>query len=126
MRNIKLLVCGSRTITNAFYVFNCIEESINQLELLEYNISHIIEGQAIGVDSIAGQYAKLTKITLLDDFKPDWKKHGKGAGFVRNKEMVDLCDRGIAIWDGKSTGTAHTISLLRKQDKLIKVYNYKK
>ena len=126
MRNIKLLVCGSRTIMDTSYVFNCIEEIINQLELIGNEVTHIIEGQAKGVDSIAGQYAKLTKITLLDDFKPDWDKKGMISGLVRNKEMVDLCDKGVAIWDGKSTGTAHSISLLRKQNKLIRVFNYKK
>ena len=121
-----MLVCGSRTITDMYYVFNCLDEAIRVLTRLNYKITTIIEGQAAGVDSLAGLYAKSHQLKLMDDFEPEWKKYGKKAGFVRNKEMVDLCDMGMAIWDGKSKGTAHTISLLRKQNKLVSVNYYKK
>lgn len=126
MGNIKLLVCGSRTITDMYYVFNCIDSTIEYLRVFGCYIVAIIEGQAVGVDYLAGLFAKSHQLELMDDFKPKWNKYGKSAGFIRNKEMVDLCDKGMAIWDGKSKGTTHTISLLRKQNKLIRVYNYKK
>lgn len=42
---------------------------------------------------------------------PDWTKHGKAAGPMRNREMAeagaDLC---LAFWDGISRGTASMIS----------------
>jgi len=41
---------------------------------------------------------------------------------IRNKQMVDLCDVGIAIWDGVSAGTKHTIDLLYKKEKLLEVF----
>lgn len=114
----KLLVCGSRTIKDENYIYKCIGDAINKLK---YQVFTIIEGNANGVDKIAGKYAKENGIDV-DDFKPNWKRYGKGAGKIRSKEMVDLCDKGIAIWDGISIGTEYTIMQLRKQGKLLKIY----
>lgn len=44
-----------------------------------------------------------------------WRIHGKAAGFIRNKEMVDLgADLVLAFQKNKSKGTQHTIDLARK------------
>ena len=115
----KLLICGSRCRDNFEHVYDC----INQIVMNEYSglITEIIEGGAKGVDNIAGIYAKEHHISL-NVMPANWKKHGKIAGFLRNIEMVALCDKGIAIWDGYSQGTAHTIKLLKKTNKLIRVF----
>ena len=112
----KLLVCGSRTIEDINYVFSCLDKV-----LYEHDITEIIEGDADGVDSLAGLYAVSHHIDHKTVY-PKYYIHGDRAPLIRNKEMVDLCDKGVAIWDGKSTGTAHTISLLKKQNKLLKVF----
>lgn len=114
----KLLVCGSRSIKNASYIYECINDAIKKLK---YRVFTIIEGDAKGVDKIAGKYAIENGLNL-DNFKPDWKRYGKGAGKIRSKQMVDLCDKGIAIWDGISIGTEYTIIQLRNQKKLLKIY----
>lgn len=42
----------------------------------------------------------------------DWRKYGKAAGYIRNKEMVDLgADIVLAFQKNKSKGTQHTIDL---------------
>ena len=115
----KLLVCGSRTIKDKEYIYNCIDDAIKRSNL---NITQIIEGNADGVDKQAGFYA-IERLLKLETFPPNWGKYGKKAGFIRNQEMVDLCDDGIAIWDGVSIGTEHTIMLLRRQSKLLKIYH---
>ena len=114
----KLLVCGSRTIDNYNYISNCLDEILQEYEFL---LSEIIEGNAEGVDKLSGLWAKEHNIKLTI-MPAEWKKYGKKAGFIRNKEMVDLCDGGIAIWDGNSRGTKMTIDLLKKQNKLIRVF----
>ena len=114
----KLLICGSRCIDSIDYVHYCIDVIMQEYEGL---ITMIIEGGADGVDSLAGLYAKSHYIPLKTVY-PNYKEHGDRAPLIRNKEMVDLCDKGIAIWDGYSTGTAHTINLLKKQKKLIRVF----
>lgn len=42
--------------------------------------------------------------------KADWAKHGKRAGLFRNLEMLKKKPQYvIALWDGSSRGTFHTI-----------------
>lgn len=113
----KLLIAGSRSIIN----YNIIEKYVNKCRqslIPEHIITHIISGHAIGVDQLGEMYAKEHNIPIVI-FKPDWGKFGKPAGFIRNKEMVNYCDIGIIFWDGKSSGTKHTLNLLRDRGKLF-------
>ena len=72
----------------------------------------IVSGGASGVDSWAEATAKhWRKDTLI--FKPDWAKHGRVAGFIRNNEIVRNCDIVIAFLHKSSKGTKHTISLAK-------------
>ena len=40
----------------------------------------------------------------IAEFPADWEKHGRGAGFVRNKQMAEYATHLLAFWDGKSKG----------------------
>ncbi len=98
----KLLIVGSREITD-FDISGYVPEGV---EL-------IISGGASGVDTIAEKYADKHRISKLI-LHPNYSKYGKGAPIVRNKQMVDIVDRAIIIWDGKSRGTAQTIEYAKK------------
>ena len=103
----KVLICGSRGWTDQAAIW----DRLRNLPL----DAEIITGGAIGVDTIAkigADYFGLTSIV----FPADWKTHGKAAGLIRNIEMLDQKpDLVIAFWDGKSTGTAHTITNAEKR-----------
>ena len=92
-------VCGSR--------------SINWINLDLFidpdHVGQIVQGGAIGIDTLAEQWAKRNKINCIT-FLPNWKIFGKKAGLERNKAMVEYCDVVIAFHDGKSTGTLYTIN----------------
>lgn len=81
----------------------------------------IISGGAKGVDTLAEEYAHKKGIPVKI-FRPDYKQYGKRAPLIRNKEIVNACDRLIAIWDGKSRGTSFTIHCARSAGKEVKVY----
>jgi hypothetical protein len=68
----------------------------------------IISGGAPGADKLAERYAfeKKLPITVL---RADWQTHGRKAGMLRNKEILEICTHVIAFWDGKSRGTANMI-----------------
>ncbi len=103
----KLLIYGSRGIQNRDTVFQAIDHYIVENGLPDA----IITGDATGVDALARLYAHEHKIDL-SVFPADWEKYGRKAGYVRNNDMVNACDRAIGIWDGKSPGALITMRLL--------------
>lgn len=119
----KLLVCGSRTITNVSWIFSEIEKYISESNL-QYSDIHIIEGSAKGVDKIAKQFADDRNIPVIE-MPADWKSYGRAAGPIRNEQMVRLCDQCLILWDGKSRGTKNDIDLCDKYNKSNKIVIYK-
>ena len=53
---------------------------------------------------------------------PNWKQYNRGAGAVRNREIVDKSDFVIAIWDGKSKGSLISINYAKKNNKPVYVW----
>lgn len=49
-------------------------------------------------------------------------KYGKRAGFIRNYAMVGAADAVVAVWDGISLGTKHSIGFARSCGKRVFVY----
>ena len=83
----------------------------------------IVCGKARGADSLGEQYAKDRGYTI-HSFPADWKKYGRSAGFVRNKEMVKNADALVAFWDGQSHGTKHMIELAYQQEIKVRIKRY--
>jgi hypothetical protein len=109
---LKLAVVGSRDFND--YAF--------MIEILQwYPIKQIISGSARGADSLARRYANEHNISLKE-FPAEWNKHGKAAGFMRNKLIVDAADEVIAFWDGSSRGTKHTIDIATENGKPVAIY----
>ena len=84
-----------------------------------YNI--FISGGAKGVDLWAEETAKNLGAER-HIFLPDWDKHGKSAGFIRNKLIVNEADHIVAFWDGQSKGTKSTIDLAINVGKPVDIY----
>ena len=80
----------------------------------------IVSGGATGADSLAARYAKENNLELVE-FLPDWDKFGKSAGYRRNVQIVDECDKLICFWDSISKGSKHSIDLATKNNKLLRV-----
>lgn len=106
---ISVLIVGSRNIDN-----------IDISPYIPGDVTHIISGGAKGVDTLAEQYADKHKISK-SIFRPRYDLYKRGAPIKRNDKMVDMCDKVIAFWDGKSKGTKHTIDYARKKGKDVDV-----
>lgn len=107
----KVIVAGSRSITDFKKVWQAIEES-------GFQISELVSGGARGVDRLAEEWARDKEIPTRI-FRPDWKL-GAVAGPIRNQQMAVYADALIAIWDGKSRGTQDMIK--KSQAKGLRVY----
>lgn len=110
----KVLICGSRGISDPAIVSQAIKES-------GMGPTQIISGGARGVERLAGEYAAAHGIEFVE-YLADWEKYGKRAGFLRNYVMVGAADVVIAVWDGKSSGTQHSIEYARHCGKKVFVY----
>lgn len=91
--------------------------------LIDINITQIVSGGAKGADSLAERYANENDIPTLI-LKSDWKKYGRGAGIVRNKQIVEAAEMVIAFWDSKSRGTENSIETARKLNKEVRVIEF--
>jgi hypothetical protein len=110
----KLAIVGSRTFND----YEMVKTALKDLAITE-----IVSGGAKGADTLAEQYAAENNIPVKV-FKPDWAKYGRGAGPVRNKQIVEYADKVIAFWDGESRGTKSSIDLAEKQGKLLEVKSF--
>jgi predicted Rossmann fold nucleotide-binding protein DprA/Smf involved in DNA uptake len=81
----------------------------------------IVSGGARGVDTWAVEAAKARGLPEPQIFYPDWQKHGRQAGFVRNGKIAAAADEVVAIWNGTSTGTMNTVAKARSMGKPVKV-----
>ncbi len=105
----KVAVIGSRDFND----YELVKTALSPI-----NITLLVSGGAKGADSLGERYAKENNIETLI-FKPDWEKHGKAAGMIRNTDIVNNADTIIAFWDGESRGTKDSISKAEKLGKNI-------
>ena len=104
----KIAIIGSRNPGNINFALE-LEKRINIQD-----DDAIISGGAKGIDSLAAQYARQYGIELIE-FHPNYAKNGRGATFIRNREIVDNADMVVAFWNGTSKGTKYTIDYANKK-----------
>ena len=113
----KILVCGSRSITKKEIVFDILNKEIED----KNGVIIIQGGESKGVEILTKLWATAHMIPVYS-YHAQCNKFGKQASFVRTKEMIYECDRAIVIWNGKSNGARADIELLKASGKPFKVY----
>lgn len=98
----RVIVAGSRTIKDTKFIYEKLEHHC-------YSDCIIVSGGAIGVDTVGKDFAFHTG-QEVKKYLPDWQKHGKAAGHIRNEEMAKNADVCICFWDGESKGTRNMIN----------------
>lgn len=86
----------------------------------------VISGRAPGGDELGERWAKEHGHEIIP-YEPDWKRYGRGAGFIRNTDMVlqlEHNDEAIGFWDGISTGTKDTIDKLKQKCKHHVIFSF--
>ena len=79
----------------------------------------IVSGGAKGADAMAERYAREENIPLLV-YRPDWNKHGKKAGILRNGDIVTRSTHLIAFPSPHGKGTQDAIRRAKRQGKPCK------
>ena len=79
----KLLVCGGRDYSDEQHVRAWLEWAKGALF-----VSEVIHGGARGADDLAGKVAESLGIPTRI-FRADWDTHGRAAGMIRNRKMLE-------------------------------------
>ena len=111
----KLAIIGGRDFADYDRMKTCYEQIPK--------ITEIVSGGAKGADSM-GELIAFDYNLKFTCFKPDWETHGKAAGFIRNRLIIEHADVVLAFWDGQSKGTKNSIDLAEKLNKPICVVDY--
>ncbi len=113
----RVVIAGSRVLDHREPRFLVLLNGLVERFENDYSaITEVVCGMSKGPDKVGEQWAIQNRIPIARFF-PDWKNYGKSAGPIRNQQMGDYADGGIIMWDGKSSGSKHMASVLRKQNK---------
>lgn len=120
----RIIVCGGVDFTDRTLCFR----ELNRL-LAYYGKIEIVSGHARGADTLGEEYAKEHNIRLAV-FPADWKRYGRVAGPIRNKQMLQYASEQspvvIAFWNGTSPGTRNMIQLAEKAGAEVHIVRYDK
>lgn len=113
----NLGLVGSRD----FHDYNKFHDKIFNIldELEDFEVETIVSGGAFGTDKMAEKLADEYNYEKLI-LRPDWKQYGRGAGILRNTDIVENSDRIIVFVKNQSVGTWDTIQ--KAKDKCIPVH----
>jgi hypothetical protein len=103
----RLIVTGSRTWTDR----PSIERALAAVLARHPEGVTIVHGACPrGADAIAAAWAARTPGVTVEPHPADWKRHGRAAGHIRNREMADIGAGGCAAFHlDNSPGTAGMI-----------------
>ncbi len=111
-----ILITGSRSIKIKEYIYFILDKEIKSGD-------YVIQGGADGVDDIALDWCndKRKENINFNTLRPI---NNKGVYYLhRNAEMIGMCDRVVAIWDGKSRGTDFTIRYAKARNIPVIIYS---
>jgi hypothetical protein len=103
----RLLVTGGRSFSDRELLF----ATLDRLHV-EHHFTMLIHGDAKGTDRLAGEWA--TERGIGVSARPaDWRRYGRGAGMVRNRQMLEEKPDLVVAFPG-GPGTKNMAEIARK------------
>ena len=112
---VRIAVIGTRTFRDWTRFAKEMDKrlALIQTERQSANVV-LISGGAEGPDVMARRYAQQNRLRIVE-YMPNFPAHGRGATFVRNRQIVNAAQEVIAFWDGVSRGTRFTLDLANEK-----------
>ena len=99
----RVLVCGGRDFQDKARVFATLDGLDPAL---------VIHGGARGADALAGEWAESRGVEC-QVYPADWRRHGRAAGPIRNREMLEQSKPDLVVAFPGGVGTAHMARIAR-------------
>lgn len=114
MATSRILVCGGRDYLDYPKVNSVLDDIVQRAN--DPSEVVIIQGGAKGADFLAKVYAYCWGWGGLHcvEYPADWKAYGKGAGAIRNQQMLDEGKPDLVVAFPGGSGTADMIRRARK------------
>lgn len=109
MKEMRLIVCGSRTVKDRNVVYFCLDRLAATLAC---NSLMVITGGARGADALAHDWARDRGHETVV-VPANWELNGKMAGFVRNEMMMGFCP-DIVFGFFQNHQTTGTLDMLQR------------
>lgn len=90
----KLIIAGGRD-------YRLMPDDWEYLDSLD-DVTEVVTGGASGAD-LGGKLWAISRGIPFKLFFPEWEKHGKAAGPIRNREMASYADAVVLFPGGKGT-----------------------
>lgn len=104
----RVLVCGGRDYDD----WDTLNKKLNTYHFY-YGFGCLIHGDANGADTLAGIWAQNHEIPL-EVYPADWKTHGKAAGPIRNKQMLEEGKPDLVLAFPGGRGTKNMVDQANK------------
>jgi hypothetical protein len=111
----RILVCGGRDYTDKAALYRVLDAALRSGAL------EIIQGGAKGADRLAQAWATERGVACTT-FEADWDLHGKGAGFIRNRQMLSEGRPGMVLAFPGGRGTANMVKQAQERGVLVVKY----
>jgi hypothetical protein len=110
---VTVLVCGGRDFSDSAWAYEILDAF-----KAKKGLDVLVQGGARGADQLASEWANDRGIPQKI-YPADWQKHGKGAGPIRNQQMLDAEPIDFVVAFPGGSGTRDMIT--RAKAKGIKV-----
>jgi len=100
----RVLVCGGRDFNDALTLGSW----LGGIHKNNGPITLLIEGGARGADFMARKFAEWSGIPVKT-FPADWDRHGKAAGPIRNRQMLEEGKPDLVVAFAGGKGTANMV-----------------
>lgn len=100
----RIVVTGGRNYTDWKTVYKV---------LSNFHTLELFVGDAMGLDYLARRFY-YEKATIPNIFDADWDKHGKAAGSIRNREMLEAAGKHALVIAFPGRGTANCIKTAKE------------
>ena len=114
-KEFRVVVAGSRNFDD----YKRLSDELDRYLAGKQRVT-IISGTARGADRMGERYAAEHGLKL-EQFPAEWGIYHRGAGPIRNMQMVQSADAVVAFWDNKSSGTRNIIDCARTENIPCKV-----
>lgn len=109
----RILICGGRDFQDHSLFWKTMNDIEDTNDFDGNQSITIIEGGAQGADAMAAGYAAHCG-WILETYRADWKTHGKAAGLIRNKKMLEEGKPDLVIAFPGEKGTAHMVKIAKE------------